>query len=134
VTEFRKIAAACGFALVCAFAPLSAAQAQGVPNGSEIIGHSVQVEANGTVNTVYFDPGGNARILSAAGTEVQGRWAVANQQMCLSVGSLRECWPYQSAFQAGQPITLTSDCAVTSRWTPVSTAPTAPPTRRGERG
>lgn len=131
--EVRKFAAVCGAVLVCAMAP-SAASAQMTPNGSEIIGHSVQVEANGTTNTVYFDPGGNARILSAAGTEVQGRWSVANQQMCLSVGNLRECWPYQMAFQAGQPVSLTSDCAVTSRWTPVSTAPSAPPTRSGERG
>ncbi|HEX8401133.1 MAG TPA: hypothetical protein VF628_05460 [Allosphingosinicella sp.] len=129
----KKFVVASGAMLACLAAP-TAAFAQGGPDGSEIIGHSVQVEANGTTNTVFFDPGGNARILSAAGTEVQGRWSVANQQMCLSVGSLRECWPYQQAFQAGQPVTLTSDCAVTSRWTPVSTAPTAPPTRRGERG
>ena len=134
MTRFKKTAFACAAAMVCAMAPLSAAAAQGMANGSEIIGHSIQVEANGTTNTVYFDPGGNARILSAGGTEVPGRWSVANQQLCLSVGTLRECWPYQAAFQAGQPVTLTSDCAVTSRWTPVSTAPTAPPTRSGERG
>lgn len=132
--KIMRTAITCAAAMVCAVAPLSAAAAQGAPNGSEIIGHSVQVEANGTMNTVYFDPGGNARILSAGGTEVPGRWSVANQQLCLSVSNLRECWPYQMAFQAGTPVTLTSDCAVTSRWTPVSTAPTAPPSRQGERG
>ncbi len=134
MTIIRKTAVACAAAIVCAVAPLSAAAAQGAPNGSEIIGHSIQVEASGTTNTVYFDPGGSARILTPAGMEVPGRWSVANQQLCLSVSNLRECWPYQQVFQAGQPVTLTSDCAVTSRWTPVSTAPTAPPTRRGERG
>ena len=134
MTIIRKMAFVIGGASLCVLAPMGAASAQGMMNGSEIIGHSIQVEANGTTNTVYFDPGGNARILSAAGTEVPGRWSVANQQLCLSVSNLRECWPYQQAFQAGQPVTLTSDCAVTSRWTPVSTAPTAPPTRRGERG
>ena len=134
MTKIMRTAIACATAMVCAVAPLSAAAAQGVPNGSEIIGHSVQVEANGLMNTVYFDPGGSARILTAGGTEVPGRWSIANQQLCLSVSNLRECWPYQMAFQAGTPVTLTSDCAVTSRWTPVSTAPTAPPTRRGERG
>lgn len=134
MTKLIRTAFAGATALACAFAPLGAASAQGMANGSEIIGHSVQVEANGSTNTVYFDPGGNARILTAGGQEVAGRYTIANQQLCLSVSNLRECWPYQMAFQAGQPVTLTSDCAVTSRWTAVSTAPTAPPARSGERG
>lgn len=130
----RAFAAACGAVMAVAFAP-SAASAQGAPNGSEIIGHSVQVQtASGTVNTVYFEPGGNARIVSPSGTEVQGTWSVANQALCLGAGTARECWPYQQAFQAGQPVTVTSDCGATAVWTPVSTAPTAPPVTRGERG
>lgn len=39
------------------------AQAGWVP-GSEITGQSVQVETNGVTNTVFFDPGGVARIPS----------------------------------------------------------------------
>jgi hypothetical protein len=106
-----------------------------MPNGSEIIGHSVQVQTQtGTVNTVYFEPGGVARIVSPSGTEVQGTWSVANRALCLGAGTARECFPYQAAFQAGRPVTLTSDCGASSVWTPLSTAPNAPPVTRGERG
>jgi hypothetical protein len=105
------------------------------PNGSEIVGHSVQIQTQtGTVNTVYFEPGGSARIVSPSGTEAQGTWSVANRSLCLGVGGARECWPYQAAFQANQPVQLISDCGAASVWTPLSTAPSAPPARRGERG
>lgn len=130
----RLIAASCGAAAAFVLAP-SMASAQMMPDGSEIVGHSVQVQtASGTTNTIYFQPGGTARIVSPSGTEVQGTWSVANQALCLGAGTARECFPYQQAFQAGQPVTLTSDCAATSVWTPLSTAPSAPPARRGERG
>ena len=85
--------------------------------GSEIVGQSVQVNTNGTVNTVYFDQGGAARIITPAGNSASGRWSVANQQLCLDIGSgSAECWPYRSAFQAGQNVSLTSSCNVTSQW------------------
>jgi len=134
-----SVAAALGGAfLVSAFASGSAAaQSMGPPNGAEITGHAVQVDTNGVVNTVYFDQGGAARIVSQGGTEVQGRWFVENQNLCLATGSTaRECWPYQAAFRAGQPVVLTSDCQATSRWTAMSTTepPLPPPVRRGERG
>ena len=32
-----------------------------------------------------------------------------------------ECWPYRSAFKAGQVVSLTSNCNVTSQWTPTGT-------------
>jgi hypothetical protein len=127
-------AALSGICLIAA--PLSAATAQGmwVP-GSEITGHSIQVETNGVVNTVFFDPGGTARIVSPSGTQVQGRWMVEGQNLCLDVGpNARECWPYQAAFQTGQTVTLTSNCAITSRWTPISTEQMIQPERGGERG
>jgi hypothetical protein len=115
----------------------ASAQAMWQP-GSEIAGHSVQVESNGVVNTVYFDRAGTARIVSPSGREVMGRWTAAGQQLCLETGpTARECWPYRAAFQTGQPVTLTSSCATTSQWTPLSTEPMAPPPRmerRGERG
>lgn len=134
MNQIKKLAAVCGAAAAFAFAP-GVAHAQTGPNGSEIVGHSVQIQTQtGTVNTVYFEPGGAARIVSPSGTEAQGTWSVANQSLCLGVSGARECWPYQAAFQANQPVSLTSDCGAASVWTPLSTAPSAPPARRGERG
>jgi len=96
----------------------SSASAQMWTPGSEIVGQSVQVNTNGTVNTVYFDQGGVARIMTPAGNTVPGRWSTANQQLCLDIGTgSAECWPYRSAFQAGQVVTLTSNCNVSSQWT-----------------
>ena len=115
-------------------APLAPLTAQVWMPGSEITGQSIQVETNGVINTVYFDPGGVARIATPSGTMVQGSWAVANNMLCLETGpNARECWPYQSAFVAGQPLTLTSSCQVTSRW--VANAVNRPPVPpSGERG
>ena len=99
--------------------------------GSEIVGQSIQVETNGVINTISFDPGGVARISSPAGLVVQGTWTAANNQLCLQTASGQECWPYQAAFQAGQPLTLVSSCQSTSRWTPLSTNPTTGGSERG---
>lgn len=132
--KIKALAAACGAVLVCAFAP-TAASAQGMPNGSEIIGHSVQVQTQtGVTNTIFFEPGGVARIVSPSGTQVQGTYAIANRTICLNTGAARECLPYQAAFEAGRPVSLTSDCGASYVWTPVSTAPSGPPITRGERG
>ena len=127
--------AALGGALLLAWAPQAAAQTGWTP-GMEITGHAVQVQTGGVTNTVYFDPGGTARIVTPSGSEVQGRWSVENQNLCLSTGAGgRECWPYRTAFQAGQAVDLTSSCSVTSRWTPISTQPMAPTVQsKGERG
>lgn len=121
-----------GFGLAALAAPALAA-AQWVP-GSEIVGQSVQVETNGVVNTIYFDPGGTARIVSPNGNVVQGAWSAANGQLCLNVGAASECFPYTNAFQAGQQVSLTSSCNATSRW--LATATNQPPTQQGsgERG
>jgi hypothetical protein len=117
-------------------APLAAVSAQVWVPGSEITGQSIQVETNGVVNTVYFDPGGAARIATPSGTMVPGTWSVADQQLCLTTGpGARECWPYRSAFLAGQPVTLTSSCQTTSHWVAnaVNQAPPQVPPG-GERG
>ena len=99
-------------------ATLLAAPAAGLAQswvpGAEITGQSVQVETNGVVNTVYFDPGGAARIITPAGNVVQGNWTAAGGQLCLQTGTGRECWPYNAAFQAGQQVTLVSSCQVSS--------------------
>ncbi len=129
----KVLVAAAGVGLM--LVPVTGAAAQTWVRGAEITGHAVQVETNGVVNTVNFDPGGSARIVSPSGQTVQGRWFIDNQQLCLET-SARECWPYQQAFQTGQQVVLTSSCAATSRWTPISTNQPMMPTmqRRGERG
>ncbi len=126
----KGVVASLVYGAVLLGAPLTAAYAQWTP-GSEIVGQSVQVETNGVVNTIYFDPGGAARIISPGGAVVQGTWTAANAQLCLQTSGGQECWPYQAAFQSGQAVTLTSSCQVSSRWTPLSTNPTQV---RGERG
>ena len=75
--------------------PLSAGLAQmaWVP-GSEISGHAVQVTTNGTVNTVYFDRGGVARIQSPGGNIVPATWSAANRQLCLQTCGDQRCWNY----------------------------------------
>jgi hypothetical protein len=130
----RKGMLSAALGVVLLGAPLGAAYAQGVP-GSEIAGQAVQVETNGVVNTIYFDQGGAARIMSPSGNTVQGTWSAANGQLCLQTGTGQECWPYQSAFQAGQQVTLVSSCQVASRWTPSGVNPGQPSqSSAGERG
>jgi hypothetical protein len=126
-----KIAAA----FVTAVLPGAAfAQAAWTP-GSEIVGQPIQVTTNGVSNTVTLSPGGQAQILTPSGHPVTGTWTAANRQLCLGNGTAQECWPYSSAFQAGQPVTLTSSCNATSTWLAESTnAPPPPPAQRGERG
>lgn len=113
------LASACGVALLVA--PSAAlAQTAWVP-GSEIVGQAVQVQTNGVTNTVYFDQGGTARIVSPNGNVVQGNWTAANGTLCLNTGGGQECWPYTNAFQAGRAVSLTSNCQVTSTWLPQNT-------------
>src|SRR3954467_14692098 len=108
------------------------ALAQGWTPGSEIVGQSVQVTTNGVTNTVYLDAGGAARIATPAGRTVAGTWTAAGGQLCLSTGGTSECWPYTGPFQAGQPVTLTSNCNATSTW--LASATNTPAPTRGERG
>lgn len=129
-----SVAKALGGAVLI-LAPLAAASAQVWVPGSEITGQAVQIETNGVINTVYFDPGGVARIATPSGNMVQGSWSVADQTLCLTTGAnARECWPYRSAFLAGQPVTLTSSCQVTSRWVANAVNTPPPPAPSGERG
>lgn len=130
------VAATLGGAALAVAAPSAAAAQSMSPTGAEIAGHPVRVSfANGTSNTLYFDPSGSVRIAGPAGEELtQGRWFVQNSNLCLEAGAgLRECWPYQAAFQPQRAVTLTSDCGSTSQWTALSTNEPAP-RRAGERG
>lgn len=125
---FRTIA---GAALIGA--PVTAGFAQVWVPGSEIAGHAVQVQANGVMNTVYFEPGGVARIQTAGGNVVPATWGVQGNQLCLSAGGSQECWAYNQPFQAGQQVTLTSTCGA-SQWMALSTAQPPSQIGQGERG
>lgn len=107
-------------------APAAGIAQEWVP-GTEIVGQSVVVETNGVANTVYFDAGGSARIVSPQGRVVNASWTAANNNLCLNSAGASECWPYQQAFQAGQRVTLTSSCQAVSNWLPNGT--NAPPVK-----
>jgi hypothetical protein len=130
----RKLIAGAVSGLSLLAVPSIAAAQVWVP-GTEIAGQSAQVTTNGVTNTVYFDPGGAARIVSAGGTTVNGTWAASSGQLCLSTAAGRECWPYANAFQTGVPMTLVSTCNSSSTWTAngVNMPPPAS-SREGERG
>lgn len=126
------VRAAMGAALLTAPMTAGYAQMMWIP-GSEITGHSVQVETNGVVNTIYFEPGGVARIQSPGGNIVPATWSASGNRLCLNASGAQECWAYSQPMQAGTPMMMTSSCG-TSRWVALSTAP--PPMQRGagERG
>lgn len=114
----------------------ASAQTANFPLGSELRGATVQVGfADGVTNTVNFNPDGTATIIGRNGETVNANWFLDGQQLCLQTGTGRECWPYSTALQTGQSVTLTSSCATTSRWTALSTQQPPPqPGRSGERG
>ena len=129
MTKFSFFAGIAGAALLA-----SGASAQWVP-GSEIAGQTVQVETNGTVNNVTFEPGGTARISTPSGNVVPASWTANAGQLCLRTGTASECFPYNQPFQAGQPVNATSSCGATSRWLANATNQPAPQQRQaGERG
>jgi hypothetical protein len=114
----------------------SSAFAQTWTPGSEIVGQPVQVVADGVTDTVYFDTATSNRVVTPNNNSLAGSWTAANQQLCMVVHSVQECWPYTAPFQAGVPVTLTSlTSSKPSTWTALSVNPGAPaPGRRGERG
>jgi hypothetical protein len=122
-----------GRALVAVAATIpGAAFAQTWTPGSEIVGQPIQVTTNGVTNIVTLSPGGQAQILTPAGSPVAGTWTAANGQLCLNNGAAQECWPYNSPFQAGQAQTLSSSCNATSTW--LAQATNQPPPVQGQKG
>ena len=116
--------------------PTAAMAQQAWVPGTEITGQSVQVQTNGVTNTIVLNPGGQAQITTPGGNVVPATWSAANGQLCLNTGAAQECWAYTSAFQPGQPMTLTSSCG-SSSWLAGSTnmpPPPPPPAAGGERG
>ena len=135
------LAATFGALLAASFGAGAAnAQMADWPLGSELRGSTHQIDfPTGDVNTLQLYPDGTASIQGRNGQTVPANWTLENQQLCLAAGGERECWPYAQALQQGQSVTLTSDCASSSRWTALSLAqpPVAPPPmqeRSGERG
>lgn len=120
------------FKMAAAIVPLfvaSAAAAQWVP-GSEITGQQVQVQTNGVMNIVTFEPNGVARISSPSGAKVvEAQWTANNGELCLHSAAASDCYPYTQPFQAGQAVDLLSNCAVRSRW--LASAINVPPGERG---
>ncbi len=90
--------------------PLGAVTAQAWTPGSEIVGQTVQVQTNGVVNNVTLNADGTASISTPSGTTVPATWSAANNMLCLSANGGQECWPYSQPFQAGQQVSLTSNC------------------------
>lgn len=131
----KSVAAA---AASIAFMVPAVASAQQMAPGAELYGQQVQVmAANGDTNTLMFQPDGTVHITSTNGQSAHGRWYVEGSSMCIAAGSARECWQYRAPFQAGQPLTLVSDCGATTRWTAmgVNQPPMQPVQQRaGERG
>ena len=111
----KRLFASTSLALALGAMPI-AAIAQAWTPGSEIVGQSIQVTTNGVTNTVHFDPGGYARIITPGGKTVNASWTANATELCLNSGAGAECWPYTQAFQAGQSVTLTSNCNATSTW------------------
>lgn len=113
----------------------SGASAQWVP-GSEIAGQTVQVETNGVVNSITFEPGGTARITTPSGNVVPASWTANAGQLCLRTGAASECFPYTQPFQAGQTMSATSSCGASSRWlaNAVNQQPAPQQQSLGERG
>src|SRR5436190_5479863 len=124
---------ALGLTIIAAMPGIAFAQGAWVP-GSEIVGQPISVTTNGVTNTVYFDAGGTARIVTPGGNTIPGTWTAANGQLCVSNGSAQECVPYSGPFQPGQPVSLASSCGATETWLAQSTNQPPVQGRKGERG
>lgn len=104
-----------------ALSSASIAAAQWRP-GMEIVGQEVQVQTNGVVNTISFQPNGVATIRSPSGaTVVNANWTSEAGQLCLKTSSTFDCYPYRAPFTARMPVDLISNCGVRSRWTALTT-------------
>lgn len=98
--------------------------------GMEIMGQEVQVQTNGVVNTISFQPNGVATIRSPSGaTVVDATWTTDAGELCLKTATTFDCYPYRAPFTARAPVDLVSSCGIRSRWTALSTA--VSPVERG---
>ena len=117
-------AALAGALFLTALAP----QAANAQTGDELRGQSVRVEfANGTVNTVNFGADGSAQASPPTAPRSAATGSSRVNSICLQTAAGRDAGQYGMAFQACVPVQMTSDCASTSTWTALSTAPLPPP-------
>ena len=110
----------------------SAASAQ-TQSGAELIGHTVDVAyADGTRNSVYFGPNGQARINGTNGATAAASWYTEGSSLCLQTAAAKECWGYGSRFAAGNAVSMSSSCNGVSQWTArsVNAPPPPPPVAR----
>ncbi|WP_126172267.1 hypothetical protein [Altericroceibacterium xinjiangense] len=79
---------------------------------NELRGRTVRIDAQGGVtNLVNFAPDGTMRIQVVPGQPpVQGYWGLRNNMLCVNFAPRgEECWPYQGAMVANQPVRVTSN-------------------------
>jgi len=83
--------------------------------GSELYAAGTTVRAEiegGEVNTLTFSQDGTVRsLIHSTGQIGEGRWWVRNRQLCIRWHgtALAECWPYVTAWVAGETVTVMSD-------------------------
>ena len=108
-------------------ANVASAQTQ---TGAELIGHTVDVAyADGTRNSVYFGPNGQARINGTNGATAAASWFTEGSNLCLQTAAAKECWGYGSRFAAGRTMAMTSSCDGISQWTARTVNAPPPPPR-----
>jgi hypothetical protein len=97
--------------------------------GSELYAAGVTVRAeleSGEVNTLTFSQDGTVRNLIHSSNEVaQGRWWVSNGELCMrwQGTTVRECWPYVTAWKPGETVNARSDRGQSARITLISGTP-----------
>ena len=93
-----------------ALAVSGCATLRGGPNGDELVGRTLQVEAaNGQVSRMGFREDASVRAVFGS-RSVTGRWQVRGDELCFWWGNApRECWPYPAPFERGRSRSLTSD-------------------------
>ena len=136
---FKKISALAAIA-TAGFAATGAAAQMSPMMGEELYNQTVQVRfANGTTNTVTFQPNGALTIRAPGVNPVTGTWRVQGDQLCMYARGATECWGYTQRFAANRPVNLVSSCDSQAQWLATSVSPipqrqVQPVERAGERG
>lgn len=137
----KKMLTAVAALSAAGFLATGASAQMAMPMGEELYNQTVQVRfADGTVNTVTFQPNGNMVIRAPGINPVNGTWRVQGNQLCMYAQGDSECWAYNQRFMANRPLTLVSDCDSQAQWLATSVSPVPqqqqvqPVERAGERG
>jgi hypothetical protein len=115
--------------LVAVASLVAASSAAAWTPGSELVGQEIQVQTNGVVNTIQFEPNGIAHIRSPSGAKVvDATWTTDQNQLCLRNGQAFDCYEYKAPIDVTRPVSLKSVCGVNSQWTAL---PALRPSERG---